>query len=405
MTGNVSASVNSPQVLCQLFSGGSQVGGLQYATVNGSSWSLPLSGLQQGSYSVVAIASDSSGGQTLATESFKLNFFPAIAGTYYGVFFATNITTNTAGFYKLTVNNSGMMTGKLQFPVVTYSIVFPLNLVGSASLAGAGVDGAELYFGVNFDLTNGTDSVSGYVDSAGVYAPFTGYRAVTQLPTNTAAGKYILDLETVTNQGASGPTNDGFAALSIGKTGALTLSGALADNTTFTEGVGVSKAGVWPVFAPLYKGHGMLIGWETNVIGSSGSPGTTGALYWVKAPTKDTYFTNGLNLQASAFGTNYVAPVSGSQYQVVFSGGSINPALTNVLTVSAAHQFAPAAGSPDKLVISLSTAGAISGKFLNPANNTTLQIQGSFSNPTVGGSGFILDSDAQSDSFVITPVP
>jgi hypothetical protein len=247
--------------------------------------------------------------------------------------------------------------------------------------------------------------VSGYVDSAGVYAPFIGYRAVTQLPTNTVAGKYLLDLETVTNQGASDPTNDGFAALSIGKTGALTLSGTLADNTTFSEGVGVSKDGVWPVFAPLYKGHGMLIGWETNVIGSSGSPGTTGTLYWVKAPTKDTYFTNGLNIQASAFGTNFVAPVPGSQYQVVFGGGSINLPLTNVLTVSAARQFVPAAGSPDKLTISLSTVGAITGKILNPADKATLQIHGSFSNPTVGGSGFVLDSDGQSDSFVITPVP
>ncbi len=61
----------------------------------------------------MAIATDSSGAQTLASENFKLNFFPAIAGTYYGVFFTTNIATNNAGFYKLTVNNSGMMTGKI----------------------------------------------------------------------------------------------------------------------------------------------------------------------------------------------------------------------------------------------------------------------------------------------------
>jgi hypothetical protein len=219
------------------------------------------------------------------------------------------------------------------------------------------------------------------------------------------AGKYLLDLDTVTNLGVLDPTNDGFGALTIVKTGALTLSGTLADNTTFSEGVGVSKDGVWPVFAPLYKGHGMLIGWETNVIGPSGSPGTTGTIYWVKAPTKDTYFTNGLNLQTSGFGTNYVAPVPGSQYQVVFGGGTINPPLSNVLTVSAARQFVPAAGSPDKLTISLSTSGVITGKLLNPGDNTTLQIHGSFGNPTVGGSGFILDSDGQSDSFVITPVP
>ncbi|HEY3854660.1 MAG TPA: peptidylprolyl isomerase [Verrucomicrobiae bacterium] len=404
VTGNVSASINNPQIFCELFSGFTQVGGIVPAIVNGSSWSAPFTGITKGSYTVVAVATDSSDAQTIATENLSVNLFPAIAGTYYGVFYATNIATNNAGLFKFTVNNSGLMTGKLQFPIVTFSVATPLSSAGTASLSGTGFGGTTLYLGVNFNLTNGSDSVTGYVDSVGTYATFTGYRAVTQLPTNTVAGKYLLNLDTVTNLGVADPTNDGFAALTVGKTGALTLSGTLADNTTFTEGVGVSKDGVWPVFAPLYKGHGLLIGWETNVISASGSPGTTGTIYWVKAPTKDTYFTNGLNLQISGFGTNYVAPLPGSQYQVVFGGGTVNPAITNVLTVSAAHQFVPAAGSPDKLTLSLSTAGVITGKLLNPADNATLQLHGSFGNPTVGGSGFILDTDGKSDSFVITPL-
>jgi hypothetical protein len=185
----------------------------------------------------------------------------------------------------------------------------------------------------------------------------------------------------------------------------LALGGTLADNTTFSESVGMSKAGVWPVFAPLYRGHGLLIGWETNVIGPSGSPGFTGTVNWMKGQVNDTYFTSGFNIEAASPGTNYVAPVAASQYQIVFAGGSVNPALTNLLTVSSSGQFVPAAGAPDKLVISLSSAGAISGKFFNPADSATLQFHGAFSSPTLGGSGFVLDPDGQSEPFQITPVP
>jgi len=212
-------------------------------------------------------------------------------------------------------------------------------------------------------------------------------------------------LVTITNQAASGPTNDGFATISVGNTGGLAVSGTLADNSPFSEGVGVSKDGVWPVFASLYNGHGMLIGWETNVIGPSGIPGSTGTLYWVKAPAKEGYFTTGFNIEAASTGTNYVAPVPGTKYQVVFAGGSVNPALNNMLTVSQSGQFVPGSGAPDKLVITLSAAGAITGTIYNPADNKTLPIRGAFSSPSVGGSGFILDPDGQTDPFQITLVP
>jgi hypothetical protein len=228
---------------------------------------------------------------------------------------------------------------------------------------------------------------------------------MTQLPTNTVAGKYVLQFGTITNQSATGPTNDGFATLSISPSGALNLGGTLADDASFSEGVGVSKDGVWPVFANLYSGHGLLIGWETNVIGADGAAGSTGVLNWIKAPTRNSYFGNGFSILASSTGTNYVAPVAGSQYQVAFVGGSVNPALDNTRTVSAAGQFIPEAGAPDKLKISLSTAGVITGTIYNPADNKTLKILGAFTSPSLGGSGFILDPNGQTEPFQITLVP
>jgi cyclophilin family peptidyl-prolyl cis-trans isomerase len=405
LTGKVSASVDNPQIVCQLFSNTVPVGITQYATVNGTTWSVPVSDLPQGTYTEVAIATDSAGRQTLISESFKLNFFPNIAGTYYGIFMGTNIATNTAGFFKLTLSDSGVISGKLQFPIYTYTVLYQVNPSGIALLGGGGFDGTEIYFDIEFDLTHGSDSLGGYVYSLGTYASVVGYRAATQLPTNTAAGKYVLNLATITNQATFGPTNDGYATLSVGNTGGLTLGGTLADNETFSEGVGVSKDGVWPVYATLYNGHGMLIGWETNVIGADGSSGSTGAIYWVKAPTRNTYFNDAFYIEAASTGTNYVPPVPGTVYQVVFGGGSVSPTLSNSLTVSKSGQFVPAPDAPDKLEITLSSAGVIKGTIYNPVDNETLTIHGAFSSPTLGGSGFILDPDGQTDPFQITLVP
>jgi cyclophilin family peptidyl-prolyl cis-trans isomerase len=402
LTGNILASVSSPQIICQLFTNTVPATSPQYAAVNGTTWSVPISNLPQGTYTAVAIASDSAGRQTLVSESFQLNIYPSIAGTYYAVFFATNIATNNAGFFRLTLGKSGIISGILQFPNITYTVDDQLGPSGEVQLRDTATD---LSFYLRFDLTEGSDTISGYVYSLGTYAYYTGYRAVTQLPTNTVAGKYILDLETITNQAASGPTNDGYATLSVGSTGSLTLAGTLADNSTFSEGVGVSKDGVWPVYATLYSGHGLLIGWETNVIGPDGSAGSTGTLYWVKAPTRDTYYTNGLNLEIASTGTNYIAPVPGTQYQVTFAGGSISETLSNVLSVGASGQFVPAPNAPDKLAISLSAAGVITGTIYNPADNKTLPIRGAFSSPTLGGSGFVLDPNGQTDPFQITRVP
>ncbi len=102
LTGSVSPNVNSPQVIFQLFTGVEPVGGTQYATVTGTTWSIPMSGLKEGSYTAVAIASDSAGRQTLITENFKVNVYSTILGTYYGVFFNTNsITPTNAGFFQI----------------------------------------------------------------------------------------------------------------------------------------------------------------------------------------------------------------------------------------------------------------------------------------------------------------
>jgi cyclophilin family peptidyl-prolyl cis-trans isomerase len=401
VTGTVSATAVSPRITCQFFSNNIPLGNIKGATVSGTNWSFAVSNLAQGHYTAVAIVTDSSGKQSAASQSFTANFYPSIAGNYYGLFLPTNdnINVETSGRLMLTVGQKGTFSSRTTFPPRTYSVSASLGTTGSYAWYAEGF-GSYLYSGMNVDLTKGYQDVTGYVYSLGTYAELLGYHAMASLSatSNPAVGNYVFNLQTITNQVSGGPTHDGYATLSVASDGQLKLSGVLADNTSFSETVGVSQNGVWPVYAGLYGGRGILIGWVTN----QASPGTnSGILYWIKPSNGAAYYPGSLAILASFSGTNYVPPVSGSQYQIVFSGNTISPAVTNDLTVSGG-QFVPATGTSDKLKISLSAAGVLTGEFLNPATGKVLPFKGAFTSPAQGGTGFILDTGHETGSLSIT---
>jgi hypothetical protein len=222
--------------------------------------------------------------------------------------------------------------------------------------------------------------------------------------TTPAIGKYILSLQSAdsTNE----PGTNGYAALSVGN-GALSLSGALPDNTTFAQSITVSKDGVWPVYAvPAGDGaRGLLLGWETNDITGN----CTGQLFWYKGSNVGAYYRSGVgvtsNMVLNSIGTNFIRPVSGSQYSIVFSGGIITPPLTNTLTVNRAGQFVVSGAATDKLKISLSANGVLTGSIVNSAHHKTFPFKGAFLSPARGGSGFIPEGNGQTGSFDISLVP
>ncbi|MGP8239166.1 MAG: peptidylprolyl isomerase [Limisphaerales bacterium] len=403
VTGNISGDVVDPKITCQLLSGNTTEDSMQAATINGTTWSWAVSNLNQGHYTAVAVVTDSSGHQSVASQAFTVNFYPAVAGNYYGLFLPTNYNINaeTAGRLSLKVGQTGTFSSKTIFPSRTYNVSYSFGTSGEFAWEAGGFDG-ELYSGMEIDLTKGYEDVTGYVYSLGVYAELLGYRGVTSLSTTSspAVGNYVFNLQTITNQQAGGPTNDGYATLAVATNGQLKLSGVLADNTTFSETVGVSQNGIWPVYAGLYGGSGMLIGWVTNQPSGTNS----GTLYWIKPATRGAYYPSNMAIFASFTGTNYVAPVSGSQYQIVFSGNSISPPVTNDLNV-VGGQFVPTTGTSDQLKISLSTTGVLSGKFLNPSTGKMLPFEGAFTSPSQGGTGFVLDTGHETGSLSITLLP
>jgi len=330
---------------------------------------------------------------TVLTANFTNNLFPAVAGTYTGLFFnPANVTPTNAGFVTLTTTRSGAFSGKLMFPSRGYSLASRFIYNGFNELRGRGLDSNTLIVNLNLDLTNDTDTITGYVMdqlSPGLYLWSNSlilYRATNHLSSTNAPvpGKYVVLLQP--ENATNGPVTDGYAAISLGSGGALALGGTLPDNTAISESAKISKAGIWHVYIvpASYKGKGMIIGWQTN----TPSGGCNGRLFWVKPEI-------GSARNLASTGAKFEAPVADTNYQMVLAGG-----ITNSLPVNKSHQFVPVAPITG---ISLLPTGVLSGHI--DLNGDKRPFKGAFISPSEGGAGFILETGGQTDPFEISIEP
>jgi cyclophilin family peptidyl-prolyl cis-trans isomerase len=325
------------------------------------------------------------------TATFTSNHFTAVAGTYTGLFLdSSDVSPTNSGFITITTTDTGTFSGQLKFPSRTYPIYDQFPYYGSSVLVGKGLDGNYLEVVLNLDLTNGTDTVTGYVadevNSGFIWASsLVLYRSVTRLPASNApvAGKYVVLLQPESGLDVAAAT--GYAAISLQTSGALSLGGTLPDNTAISQSAKMSQGGIWPVYIvpPSYKGQGMIIGWQTN----TPSGACEGQLFWFKPAL-------GFATNVTSTGAAYAAPVAGTQYQMVLSDGS-----SNSLTVGHTGQFVAA---PPIVAISLLPTGVLSGSI--DVNNTKFAFKGAFVSPTAGGAGFIVDTNGP-EGFQIPPQP
>jgi hypothetical protein len=327
------------------------------------------------------------------TANFTTNLFPTVAGTYYGLFLdPAGVSPTNAGFVTITTTGTGAFSGKLMFPSRTYQLAWGFPYTGSIILRGQGLDSNTLELVLNLDLTNGTDTITGFVAdqlSSGPYLWANNlilYRAVTRLSGSNApaAGKYVVLLQP--ENATSSPVAAGYAAVLLGASGTLALGGTLPDNTAISRSANMSKDGIWPVYIvpSSYKDKGMIIGWQTN----TPSGACDGRLFWFKPAT-------GFATSLTVTGAEFAAPVAGTQYQMVLAGGT-----TNSLAVNTVRQFVP---QPPVVAISLLPTGVLSGYI--DFNKDKLAFKGAFISPSAGGAGFIMDTNGQMAGFQIPPQP
>ncbi|HEY3862209.1 MAG TPA: peptidylprolyl isomerase [Verrucomicrobiae bacterium] len=411
LAGKIAATVAQPHIVCQLFQNSLPFTGFVPATVSGTSWTLPVSNLTMGIFDAVAMATDASGKTTVAEQQFVVNYFASLAGSYKGLFLdPTNIAATNAGYISFQLSplsplvlqhTFGMVAGSLAFPGRSYPFSVKFSNLGSAAAVPIGLDGV---LDLSLNITNFSGIMTGSLIQGGDSVPFTAYRTLSKLATNTviAPGHYALDLQpqTPANSVLDGPPGDSFATVIASAAGNLAVAGTMADNSTFSQSTGVFTNGAWPLFAKFYAGKGMLIGWETNLPSGESS----GSLYWIKAAKNGTYYTNGLGEQLISAGTNYAAPKPPGQFTIVLGGGTLATPITNQFSFNAAGTIVPAAGTLDQLKGSvLLSTGVVKGSIVNPVNKKALSFAGVFVGQAQGGSGFTLDANGETGYFDIAP--
>jgi cyclophilin family peptidyl-prolyl cis-trans isomerase len=413
LKGTIAASFKSAHISCQIASLTTSFGvGPLPATVDSTIWSAGVSNLPPDNYLLEAVATNGTGQSAIISEKFSVYAFTEVAGTYNGLFICTNnpVTPTNSGFLTFTVQPNGIFSGRLVFPAYATVPIFPTYFENYYFTSGYYSFSLPNFYGnpldgtINLNLSAGTNVVFGTISSRAWSSQLICYREVTKLSTNTmpATGKYIFSLQPG-NQ-TNPPNSNGYASVTIATDGILALSGALPDDSTYSESVGVSQDGVWPLYTvPVgYKTNGMLMGWETNLASNICS----GQLYWYKTPHVGAYDTNGIDTNMNSTGTNYLPPVAGD-YSIVFQGGTIDVPVTNNLTMArAGDQFViPKPLPADRLAISLSASGILTGHFLNTNGNKTLEFMGAYLGQSQGGSGFILEGGGQTGYFTLEIEP
>jgi uncharacterized repeat protein (TIGR03803 family) len=356
---------------------------------------------------------------TSLTATFVTNQFLRVVGTYNGLFDLSgtgSATVATAGMIaKLKVESNGFYTGSLLMagtnrpltgildpatgqavnhlpPVAAFGGALEVDLALQWSNSPAEITGAVI--GTNTVFIGGTNSEGWVSSDLELYANSAG---------NQDSPSYTMLIPPV-----APPAGYGYGLLT-NHAGMVTIVGALADGTNFSQTVPIGANNDIPVYVSLYNGAGMLFG--RLALGSGGSA-PSGSLTWTK-PTISTGGTvSDVRLaQASSgelddvttvfFGFTNVTAVLGSPWtnapnlgaviltnsELTLSGAGFSPALSNTVSVTGSNSLTWTGGADD------SVSGAI-----NPKTGL-LNLTFKYGGTTFTGLGAVLQNQGQAGGF------
>lgn len=302
--------------------------------------------------------------------NFVTNPFPAFVGTYNGLFSQTNgvITEDTAGMLKgLKLSTNGTYSGTLLVNGKSFAIsgAFQADCMATNLIALPAKQG-ELTVVLTLMEAGAIPQISGMVAGSDWTANLIADRATNSLPSAEFTVLIPADVRNGPPTGSPGGasyaliTNDAGTFKNPGSATAK-ITGALSDGTSFSQSVPVSQDGYVPLYANLYAGKGLLVGWINLDVTNTNAIANT-SVAWIRP--------------------------SGNNFKP-YTNGFTNLALTNQILVSAwtnaAASFEALADltnlsvGGNNLAVSISSAGVIT-----EAAGESVNVVGSI-NPQTGG--------------------
>jgi len=342
--------------------------------------------------------------------NFVLSPFLALAGTYNGLFLEeADIRQDRCGFLTVKVADLGGFTAKLIVGGKRLSFSGKFALDGKSTNAIPRPGSTPLTVVLCLDLVSGTDQLTGFLSPGDWQVNLLADRARFNASTNpaTQAGRYTLIVSGDDDDPANHPGGDSFAVVTVDANGSVKLSATLADGTKATQKVPLAQNGSWPLYVPLYGGHGSILSWVT--FAANPDSDFTGTLTWIKPslPSAKLY-PAGFALRQAFSGSSYRPPTNRtdriltfSDGRVQFRGGNLAEDFANAVSLTDDNKVLNLATNKLSLTFSLAT-GLFRGSVTVPGTTRSLPFNGAVYQKRHDASGFFSGTN-QSGRVLLSP--
>lgn len=334
------------------------------------------------------------------TANFVANPFPALAGTYVGLFFDSAAPAHEqAGCFSFKLAGDGGLSGKITCAGVTAPAAGHFDLALHAEVT-ASFPGGHTNV-LHLQLTGGSEAITGTADVSGTAVSLSGHRAPTTpspgvepvaprstlvlSPALTADGRWL---------------GHGFATMTVHAGGRVRVRGELADGTSWVSSGFLSSSHAFPVYMTLPRGRGSFFGWLRLGAGESSGSSVDGSMLWTKLGA----LTNRLSILGSA----YVPPRRGERAVPWDSAVLIREAgglaVTNLLSLDGLNRFEVAEPNEAGLEVNLKVrTGEFTGRFESPdPRHSVVRVRGVILQ-SLGAGGGVISGDDRSGAVYVGP--
>jgi hypothetical protein len=315
--------------------------------------------------------------------------FAAANATYNGLIYdpGTGIGPDKSGYFTLRTTSSGKVTGKLMLRGVSSAFNGSIDVSGQATLTVKSKRSQPLSLHLQFN-PNDLSQVEGAVTDGSFSAQLYGGVARPARNLGSAPGQYTVVLPGVPGSGV--PAGDSYATLTVSSQGQARLAGSLADGTKFSQSTGVVN-GQLPLYAALYRGAGLLVGWVG--FAENAASDAEGDVIWISpAYSSRSFYTEGFvnNGRAVASRVQRTANMAGFlDGLLTLAGGGLPETISVPVAVDGRGRiFADRAA---KLKLSVAANGTFRGSVANPETGRALPFSGVVFQREALGAGYFLN--------------
>lgn len=327
------------------------------------------------------------------------NWMADAKGNYSGLFYDDPASPDSSGAVSISIGSKASYSGRLRAGTRSASFTGHFDPLGSATNVVKTHGQNPVVLELHLDSGEQDVVISGQVTSESSTATLSAHRQLYHAKTNPApcAGLYTVVLPV----DAAEPEGYSYGSVKVSASGLVSFTASLADGTKVTQASAVVGTDLWPVYAPLHGGSGMLLGWLA--FHSQNGSDIAGQLAWIKPPVGNArYYSEGFTNQCTARASLFHPPASPdltlltpAQVNAAFSGGNLSSDFTLPLELQASGAVKNLSDLRLNMKCSLST-GLFRGRVVDPATGDAYNFGGAVLLNQNMGFGLLLGSDKTS---------